>query len=82
MPVDGKGLYAQLLKEIGNEKAQQLTDADRRKAALEMMEKLLVGYPLNCLEATLDGEPKVTKREGEKITFAVRVLLKPNFKVV
>ena len=32
------------------------------------------------MEATLDGEPKVLKREGDKVTFQVRALLKPNVK--
>ena len=32
------------------------------------------------MEATLDGEPKVLKREGGKVTFQVRALLKPNVK--
>ncbi len=68
------------MKEVANDKAQQLTEGERRKAARAMMENVLKGYPLNCMEATVDGEPKVVKREGEKITFQVRVLLKPNVK--
>jgi hypothetical protein len=78
--VDSAGLYAQLLKELYGEQAQQQIDSERRQAARAMMERLLDGYPLNCMEAALDGEPKVLKREGDKVTFQVRVLLKPDVK--
>jgi hypothetical protein len=78
--VDGEGLYAQLLKEVEGEKAQKLTDAERRQTARAMTEKLMEGFPINCLEAELEGDPKVVKREDDKITFQARVRLKANVK--
>jgi len=65
--VDGQSVFGSIVSQLENEKDA----AALLKAALE-------GFPKNCLEANVVGEPQVVQKDGEKATLRFQVQLRPD----
>lgn len=50
----------------------------REKDAAALLKKTLEGFPLNCMTASVVGEPKVVEKNGDKATVSVTVQVEPN----
>ena len=61
--VYGKGLFAEIV-----------TKLDAEKGARALIEKTLEGFPLNCVQATVDGKPELVSKNSDKAT--VRITIK------
>ncbi|MCY2986742.1 MAG: SHD1 domain-containing protein [Planctomycetota bacterium] len=60
--VDGKGMFSSVVTEL-----------DAEKNAANLVEKVLEGFPLSCLEVQVVGEPRILSKANNDATIAITV---------